>query len=332
MRKFMRYSYLIVVVLTCLAIGPFLLKDTFASAGDAPPLSVDTTQDKDNTLSNRPEPPENPPTSDSDDMSQDKTDQSTPQAPGTEPDIQLPSKGEGTEENQTGDDSAPEIEEPWAPPAVNCENRTDAVYDGANGAYSFEDVSADYFGDALFIGDSRTDGLQLYSGIDNATYFCTTGLNVFDVMQKEADVTGIGTTTLSALLTNYTYGKIYFMLGLNELGNSMESIVTQYYDVVRQIHDLQPDAILFVQGNLHVGIERSSSDQYFNNARINALNYEISKLADNKSVFYIDANAYFDDEHGNLPSSMTFDQVHLYGKHYLEWAAWLQTKGVVADA
>ena len=39
----------------------------------------------------------------------------------------------------------------------------------------------DYFADALFIGDSRTDGLRLYSGIKGADFYCYKGLTVFEM-------------------------------------------------------------------------------------------------------------------------------------------------------
>ena len=121
------------------------------------------------------------------------------------------------------------------------------------------------------------------------------------------------------------------MLGLNELGDDLTNIVTQYYAVVEKIHSLQPDALLMIQGNMHVGYARSKSDVWFNNSRINALNYELSKLADNKRVFYSDVNERFDDQNGHLPENVTYDQIHLYGKYYLDWAAWLKTKGVAAE-
>ena len=39
----------------------------------------------------------------------------------------------------------------------------------------------DYFSDALFIGDSRTDGLRLYSGIKGADFYCYKGLTIFEM-------------------------------------------------------------------------------------------------------------------------------------------------------
>ena len=51
-----------------------------------------------------------------------------------------------------------------------------------------------------------------------------------------------------------------------------------------------------------------------NNTAINSLNSELSKLADGKKVFYIDANPVFDDADGNLSADKTQDNAHLYAK------------------
>lgn len=47
--------------------------------------------------------------------------------------------------------------------------------------YTFTDVTQDYFDDAVFIGDSRTVGLRDYGGWDNATYYASIGLTVYDM-------------------------------------------------------------------------------------------------------------------------------------------------------
>ncbi len=329
MRKFVRYSYIAALLVTCAVICPFLLKDMFAAQDKSPlldevPQTDDQLQLDPSAEDDGAESDENP------DLPPDPTD---PLDSAADPDADQSGTPDTSADNVPPEpvpEPEPEPEpEPWAPPEVNCEGRTDAVYAGACGPYDFAETDASYFDDALFIGDSRTDGLSLYSGIENAAFFCTTGMNVFRVFTDSAEVKNVGTTTLEPLLASHSYGKIYLMLGINELGDSIENIVTKYYEVAQRIHELQPDAVLYIEGNLHVGPERSATDAYFNNGRINALNYEISKLADNRSVFYIDVNEYFDDESGNLPSDMTFDQVHLYSKYYLEWAAWLQTKAVL---
>ena len=91
----------------------------------------------------------------------------------------------------------------------------------------------------------------------------------------------------------------------------------------------QPDAIIFVEANLHVGPSRSSTDATFNNPRINQLNEKLAALADGKTIFYIDINELFNDENGNLRADASGDSTHVYAKYDLDWCDWLCTKAIV---
>ena len=79
-------------------------------------------------------------------------------------------------------------------------------------------VDADYFDDALMIGDSRTVGLKEYGTLGNATFYCDSGLSIYELENKKIMVDGIGKVSISDLLASHTYHKIYLMLGINELG------------------------------------------------------------------------------------------------------------------
>lgn len=48
----------------------------------------------------------------------------------------------------------------------------------------FTTVDASYFDDALFIGDSHTDGFKDYAGLNNADYLCHNGLTVWSAVEK----------------------------------------------------------------------------------------------------------------------------------------------------
>lgn len=180
--------------------------------------------------------------------------------------------------------------------------------------------------DALFIGDSRTVGIMEYSGIKSADYFCSSGLNVFQVRKERITVPNIGKVTLEELLSNKKYGKIYIMLGINELGYRLQSILDKYNELLLFIEGNQPDAVIFIQANLHVSKIRSDKDQLINNPAIDRLNKELSKLADQKTRFYLDANFLFDDPDGSLSSTKTQDNAHLYAKYYLQWGDWICTE------
>lgn len=188
-------------------------------------------------------------------------------------------------------------------------------------------------GDALFIGDSRTVGLMEYAGIDGANYFCTVGMSVYNIHKKPVSVPNVGKVTLTELLNGKKYGKIYIMLGVNEVGYEFSSTVEKYRELIEFIKDKQSNAVIFIQANLHVSKSRSDRDKVVNNTAINGLNAELAKLADEKSIFYLDANILFDDEAGGLSADKSGDSTHLYAKYYREWGEWIirQTASLIGE-
>lgn len=192
------------------------------------------------------------------------------------------------------------------------------------------DISMD---DALFIGDSRTVGIMEYAGIDGADYFCTVGMSVYNINKKPVSVPNVGKVTLTELLNSKRYGKIYIMLGINEVGYELSSTVEKYSELIEFVKEKQSDAVIFIQANLHVSKSRSDSDKVVNNTAINELNAELAKLADGKSKFYLDANILFDDKTGALSSDKSEDSTHLYAKYYSEWGKWIirQTASLIGE-
>lgn len=193
----------------------------------------------------------------------------------------------------------------------------------------FIDVEDDYFNDAVFIGDSRTVGLHDYGGLQGATFYATVGLNVYDMWtEKFCEVDG-KMITLEEALSRNQYKKVYFQIGINEMGRgTIDSFMQAYEASVRKIEELQPDAIIYVQGIMRVTKEKSDSDKIFNNQGIQVRNDRIALLADNRKIFYIDMNEVVCDDQGNLRDDLTFDNLHLYASKYKIWVNFLKTKGV----
>ena len=177
--------------------------------------------------------------------------------------------------------------------------------------------------DTLFIGDSRTVGLSEYSGIDSADFFATVGMSVYNIHKKPVSVPNVGKLTLNELLSSKKYGKIYLMLGINEMGYDFDTTVAEYGKLIDFIRDKQPEAVIFVQANLHVTKSRSDTDNVINNPAINRFNDAISKFANGNDIFYLDANILFDDEGGNLSADKSQDNAHLYAKYYIDWGRWI---------
>ena len=193
-------------------------------------------------------------------------------------------------------------------------------------------VEDDYFSDAVFIGDSRTVGMYEYGGLEEiATFYASTGLTIYKIFDSTiVEVSGQRQKiTIEEALGQNQFKKIYLMIGINEMGTgTVETFVAKYQEVVEHLMELQPEAIIYIQGILKVTTERSNQGDYITNEGIVARNEALSQLADNMRVFYLDANPTVCDNTGGLVPSYTFDGVHLKAKYVELWKDYLKTHAI----
>lgn len=192
----------------------------------------------------------------------------------------------------------------------------------------FYKAGVSYFQDALFIGDSRTVGLSEYGDLGEAEVFADSGMNLYVIYKKQLAVTSGEKRKLEEVLTERQFGKIYLMLGINELGYDAEQTVKRYEEEVLKLSELQPEAKIVLEANLHVTKERSERDAIFNNENIDRINGNIRQIAEKHGFSYIDVNEIFDDETGALNPECTHDEVHVLGKYYQQWADWIRENGI----
>jgi lysophospholipase L1-like esterase len=180
------------------------------------------------------------------------------------------------------------------------------------------------FPDTLFIGDSRSVGLRDYGKISDATFFCNVGLRSSDVLVKSAEVAGYGTIKLQELLKKKQFKQIYFMLGINELGNNLNHTAGDYQKFVTGALAIQPNTKIILCSTLHVTKKcndiTEGSKRIFTNERINNFNALVEAMADNQKVFYLNVNRAFDDEAGHLSTAYAAgDGIHITVKGYMVW-------------
>ena len=126
-------------------------------------------------------------------------------------------------------------------------------------------VEDDWFSDAVFIGDSRTDGLRLYSGIRGADFLAYKSLMIFHVVgndqvdQRAVPLNGVGDKkTVLEWLDEKQYAKVYLMFGVNELGYGNDSAFTDAFSrTVDEIRDRQPEAVLYIQSLVPIEPEKA---------------------------------------------------------------------------
>ncbi len=192
-------------------------------------------------------------------------------------------------------------------------------------AYPYTKENTSYFNDAAFLGDSRTLGISDYAGLEEADFYCDSGMMIFKLLEEGITYQKTGNKVdLTKVLQEKQYRKIYIMLGMNELGyGNTEMYLKKYREVLEKIREWQPGAVVYVMANLHVSREKNNFESEFNNININDKNAAAASLANGTDIFYLDANPLFTDEEGFLNAELTFDGVHLYAQHYDVWREFL---------
>lgn len=183
---------------------------------------------------------------------------------------------------------------------------------------------SDDFSGVLFIGDSRTVGLSEYGNLGQAEVFASSGMSVFNLFDSQVKMKDQQKKTLEQVFSERQFDTIFFMLGINEMGYEYSAIVKGYQKAVDRVRELQPEAVLVLEANLHVTEEKSSKSPVYNNERIEALNQDIRKMAEAGGDHFIDVNEVFDDGKGNMASQFSSDGAHVLGKYYSVWVDWIR--------
>ena len=191
-------------------------------------------------------------------------------------------------------------------------------------------VEDGYFDDVAFVGDSRTDGFRLYSGLNRGTYFCVTGETVASATDMENWKTEDGRKiSLADAVAAADCGKIYLMLGVNELGwNGTDIFRTHAGNLLQRLKADHPDAEIVIQSLLPVSAEQDAKGSYVNNQRILAYNQVWMELAEENGCDYVNAAEAVTGEDGCLPADMSFDGVHLNRAGCHAWLDYLRTHSV----
>lgn len=184
-------------------------------------------------------------------------------------------------------------------------------------------VEANWFDDALFIGNSLCVGLRNYAPLGEADYFCMIGLNSFNIWDQWIYVKGIGDTTLNRLLDTQTYGKVYIHLGTNECGYPVEMVLSAYQELVDTIREKQPDAHIIIQATITFGRSKVKEYHYMVPETITVLNENLKTLTNGENIHFIDYNPEIVDEEGYLPDAFSSDGCHPSLEGYCQWSQWI---------
>lgn len=187
-------------------------------------------------------------------------------------------------------------------------------------------VEDSWFADAAFVGNSLTEGFYAWSGVQCGDAYASTSMSVLGV--ADADVITLEDGSVGTILEGLAqkqYGKVYILLGINEIAMRPADFRAAYANMLDRIESIQPDADIYVQGLSPVTKWKSDSDSFFNMQNVRAFNCELYELAAERGLYYIDLCEALAGEDGYLPDEEDTDGVHFVMSYYAEWYDYLKT-------
>jgi hypothetical protein len=201
-------------------------------------------------------------------------------------------------------------------------------------------VTADYFSDACFVGHSLVNGMRSYFDLPSADFFAKNGatakyfLSYTDLELTTTHPDDKGYTvrdkgSLEDALSAKSYGKVYIMLGVNEIGASAasgQSFYTSMGAMVDLVRRLRPDAKIYLISLTPVTQACSENDKSINRDSILVFNTALQQLCREKSAYYLNVFDLLCDVNGFMDKSACMsDGIHPLAPAYASIKSYLMT-------
>ncbi len=193
-----------------------------------------------------------------------------------------------------------------------------------------------FFDNAVFLGDSRTEGLQLFSGLKHGDFFWARGMTVFRADSEDYRPFEVGGQKYSMMeaLALKQYASVYIMLGVNELGYPAESYESGLGTLLDRVLEIQPEAVVYLQvmPPLNDAVCRQNNlKDFINNANLAKFNEAIVRLAAEKKVVLLNTAEVYTGPDGQLPAELAGDGCHFAYSAYSLWADYLRCHTIDRD-
>ncbi len=197
---------------------------------------------------------------------------------------------------------------------------------------SGEPVGLEYFDTVTFLGDSLTQGFQIYeTGLPNAHYCAYRGVGPNAVVNGMTCTRVDGQTEipLEALAASQPKA-VYILLGANVLTRDTDySSFLSYYDrMLDMIRETLPEAVIYVQSITPVRPEVREEERHdgMYGERFARVNNDLAALALEKGCYFLDLWEFLADENGDLKAEYAQpDGYHLKPEGYAAWVEYLRT-------
>lgn len=183
-----------------------------------------------------------------------------------------------------------------------------------------------YFNDAVFVGDSITTGIDLYSSLTNTNVVASTGINLETFLTAQTVRNKAGEkTTIPNVVKEIKPKKIFLMLGTNGIDwMSVDSMIEQYQKVIDTLKKDNKDAIFYIQSIPPVTKAKEKASNGLNIKKIGEFNARLLTLAEKNKAYYIDVYSALCMDDGYLSEAISTDGVHFNSSVYVTWIEYVR--------
>ena len=198
-----------------------------------------------------------------------------------------------------------------------------------------EAVDKSWFADVSFVGDSLTQGMQMYdTGLPGAKFCAYKGVGPNAIVNGTSCKRADGTVEVPLeALTAQKPKAVYVLLGTNVLGRDVDytSFLTYYRLMLDMIAQSLPGTPIYVQSITPVRPEVSAGAGHegLNRDRLCRINNEVAAIALEKNCCFLNLWEVLADENGDLKAEYAQpDGYHIRPEGYAAWSEYLCTHTV----
>ena len=187
-------------------------------------------------------------------------------------------------------------------------------------------VDESYFADALFCGDSLSDGIRIYevfAGFDTCTMV---GISPQSAATEAFYETEDGRTlTMVETIVEKQPSRVYVMLGTNGLNwASVDTLIAGYSEFLDAVRSQMPALDIIIESIPPTTRETAEKRPSYVIENINAYNAALLELAKSKGCYYLDIHAAVVGADGYLPDEIAApDGIHFQISGYQIWKDYL---------
>lgn len=203
-----------------------------------------------------------------------------------------------------------------------------------------EAVSADWFRDAAFVGDSVSVMLDMYNSrtgvLGSPAFFCSVSLS-----QQNAMIYAAGDERLPEYpkdsgqhprvedgVAASGANKVYIMLGMNCIAGGVDRACQDLVTLVDEILAKSPQAVILVESVTPMTASSPRADESLNNETIAAFNHQMMEICRERQWYYVNVAEAVSDENGFLREEYSGDKamgIHFNYNGAQVWTEYLLT-------